>query len=66
MPQSELPLDIVEIELRFRHAGVVPPADRAQGTYENAGRLLASLHWLRSPRTAAAEPSNTFSLVKKD
>lgn len=52
-----------EIEQRFRHAGVVLPADRAAGAYANGQRLLASLHWLRQPRTVAAEPSNTFSLV---
>ncbi|MFT4003157.1 MAG: hypothetical protein QM684_23250 [Rhizobium sp.] len=66
MPQPPTSLDTAEIEARFRHAGIVPPADRAQGTYESADQLLASLHWLRPPRTAAAEPSNTFSLVEKD
>jgi hypothetical protein len=52
-----------ETELRFRLAGIVPPAERAPGTYANAQRLLATLHWLRQPRSVAAEPSNTFSLV---
>jgi hypothetical protein len=66
MPGSKFPTDIAEIERRFLHAGVVPPADRMQGAYENAERLLACLHWLRPPRNAAAEPSNTFSLAKKD
>ncbi len=49
-----------DIERRFRSAGVVVPADRAAGTYAAARRLLATLHWLRQPRTAAAEPSHIF------
>ena len=53
-----------ETELRFRLAGVIPPDERAPGTYANAQRLLATLHWLRQPRTVAAEPSNVFSLVE--
>ena len=58
--------DTIEIEQRFLNAGVVPPGDRAAGTYANAQRLLVMLHWLRQPRSVAAEPSNTFSLVRKD
>jgi hypothetical protein len=66
MPGSQFSADIAEIERRFLHAGVVVPADRMGGAYENAERLLACLHWLRPPRKAAAEPSNTFSVAKKD
>ncbi|TCR71008.1 hypothetical protein [Rhizobium sp. BK376] len=66
MPESKLSPEIAEIERRFLNAGVVPPADRARGAYENAEGLLAALHWLRPQRAAAAEPSNTFSLVGKD
>lgn len=66
MIQSQHIPDSAEIEQRFRNAGIVPPADRAAGTYANAQRLLATLHWLRQPRTVAAEPSNTFSLAAKD
>jgi hypothetical protein len=58
--------DTAAIEQRFRDAGVVPPADRAAGTYAVAGRLLAALHWLRQPRSAAAEPAHVYSLVEKD
>ena len=53
-----------DIEIRFSNAGVVPPADRAAGTYAEAQNMLTLLHWLRGPRTAAAEPSNIFTLVK--
>ena len=53
-----------DMEVRFLNAGVVPPADRAAGTYAEARGLLTKMHWLRGPRTAAAEPSNIFSLVK--
>lgn len=49
-----------DIERRFHAAGVVVPADLAAGTYAAARRLLSSLHWLRQPRPAAAEPSNIF------
>lgn len=49
-----------DVKRRFRAAGVVVPADRAAGTYAVARRLLSSLHWLRQPRPAAAEPSNIF------
>lgn len=49
-----------DVEQRFRAADVVVPADRAAGTYAGARRLLSSLHWLRQPRLAAAEPSNIF------
>ncbi|WP_375450366.1 hypothetical protein [uncultured Devosia sp.] len=66
MTQPNSTPDSADIEQRFRNAGVVPPADRAAGTYANAQRLLTSLHWLRQPRTVAAEPSNTFSLATKD
>ena len=55
-----------EIDERFLNAGVVVPADRAAGTFANAERLLASLHWLRQPRSVAAEPSNIFSLARRE
>jgi hypothetical protein len=49
-----------DIERRFRNAGVVVPADRAEGAYAVARRLLGHLHWLRKSRTAAAEPAHVF------
>jgi hypothetical protein len=64
-PFPTLP-DNAAVEQRFRDAGVVPPADRAGGTYACAQRLLASLHWLRQPRSASAEPAHIFSLVERD
>jgi hypothetical protein len=45
---------------RFLAAGVVVPADRAEGAYAAAARLLEAVHWLRKPRTAAAEPAHIF------
>jgi hypothetical protein len=60
------PHDTNAVEQRFRDAGVVPPADRAAGTYAVAARLLAALHWVRQPRSAAAEPAHVYSLVEKD
>ena len=50
----------------FANEPAQPPADRAAGTYASAQRLLAVVHWLRQPRTVAAEPSNTFTLASKD
>jgi hypothetical protein len=49
-----------DVERRFRAAGVVVPADRAEGAYAVARRLLGHLHWLRKSRTAAAEPAHIF------
>ncbi len=49
-----------DIERRFRNAGVVVPADRAEGAYDAARRLLANVHWLRKSRDAAAEPAHIF------
>ena len=55
-----------EIEDRFRMAGIVLPAERKAAAINAAKGMLAAQHWLRGPRTAAAEPSNTFSLVKRE
>ncbi|MDR3472920.1 MAG: hypothetical protein P4M09_14760 [Devosia sp.] len=52
-----------EIELRFALAGIVLPAERKAGAIAGAKEMLAVTHWLRRPRTAAAEPSNIFSLT---
>jgi hypothetical protein len=65
MKQPVSTLSDEDMELRYRNAGVVPPADRAAGTYAEGRNILTMLHWLRGPRTAAAEPSNIFSLVKE-
>ena len=54
-----------EIVERFRLAGIVLPAERAQAAIAGARRYLNAQHWLRGPRTAAVEPANTFSLVRK-
>jgi hypothetical protein len=53
-----------DIAQRFLNAGVVVPADRAEGAFGAARRLLAALHWLRRPRTAAAEPAHIFVAEK--
>jgi len=64
-PNSTPAVDDAEIEARFRAAGIVVPADRAEGAYAAARRLLSSLHWLRKSRGAAAEPAHVFSLEVK-
>jgi hypothetical protein len=64
-PNRPPAIDDAEIEARFRAAGVVVPADRAEGAYGAARRLLSSLHWLRTARGAAAEPAHVFSLEDK-
>lgn len=64
MIQPPLPQD--EIATRFRLAGIVPPEDRAAGTYANALRMLSALHWLRQPRSMADEPAHIFTHVPRD
>jgi hypothetical protein len=54
-----------EIQTRFRLAGVVLSTDRAAGAVSEAKAGLETLHFLRGPRSAAAEPSNIFTLVKE-
>ena len=66
MPSPPTPSDFSDIAQRFAAAGVIPPAERAAGTYANAQRLLSVLHWLRQPRTVAAEPANIFTLVPRE
>lgn len=63
MSQDNKSIETAEVEQRFAHAGIVPPLDRRAGAIDSAKAILAVTHWLRQPRTAAAEPSNTFSLV---
>jgi hypothetical protein len=55
-----------EIEERFQLAGITLPAERRASAINAAKGMLAVRHWLRGPRTAAAEPSNTFSLVRRE
>jgi hypothetical protein len=57
------PLD-TEIEARFRQAGLIVPPDLKAGALGEARAALSVTFWLRQPRTAAAEPSNIFSLAK--
>ena len=52
-----------EILTRYALAGIVLPGDRQAGAIAGAREMLAAIHWLRQPRTAAAEPSNIFSLT---
>lgn len=59
---STASLALDAIEARFRAAGVVPPDDRAEGTYANAQRLLSLMHWLRRPRGMADEPAHIMTL----
>lgn len=63
---SQTPVAPEDIAARFRMAGVVPPNDRAAGTYANAQRMLAALHWLRQPRSMADEPAHIFTHVPRD
>lgn len=58
--------DTGEMARRFAAAGIIPPTEFAAGTFANAQRLLSAQHWLRQPRSVAAEPSNTFSLAPKE
>jgi hypothetical protein len=55
-----------EIITRYRLAGVILPAERTAVALKTGRDMVAGMFWLRGPRTAAVEPSNTFSLVRKD
>lgn len=55
-----------EIERRLLEAGLVVPADLKAGAISEARAALAVTFWLRQPRSAAAEPSNVFSLAQRD
>jgi len=66
MPNPPAASDSSDMAQRFAAAGIIPPAERAAGTFANAQRLLSAQHWLRQPRSVAAEPSNTFSLAPKE
>jgi hypothetical protein len=61
-PPQDPPFDLDAIAARFRAQGIVPPDDRAHGTYANAARMLGNLHWLRRPRPLGAEPAHMMSL----
>jgi len=63
-PAQEPPVDLEAIAARLRSNGIVPPDDRARGTYVNGGRLLASLHWLRRERPLSAEPAHIMNLME--
>lgn len=52
-----------ELEVLLRRAEVAVPADRMDAVLAGYGDLKRMCALLRQPRTAAAEPSNTFSLV---
>jgi hypothetical protein len=56
-------MDDADIARRFLGAGVAVPAERAQGAYAAARRLLEATHWLRKPREASAEPAHVFHLT---
>ena len=62
MSEQTVAAETADIENRFAAAGIVLPAAWKAGAIDSAQALLAATHWLRQPRTAAAEPSNTFSL----
>lgn len=52
-----------ELEALLRRAGVTVPEDRMDAVLSGYADLKGMCALLRQPRTAAAEPSNVFSLV---
>lgn len=52
-----------ELDVLLRRAGVVVPDDRMDAIRAGYADLKRLTALLRQPRTAAAEPSNTYSLV---
>lgn len=53
----------LELEVLLRRAGVAVPVDRMEAVLAGYADLKRMTALLRQPRMAAAEPSNTFSLV---
>ncbi|WP_181702448.1 hypothetical protein [Chthonobacter albigriseus] len=53
-----------EITALLAAAGLQVPPDLAAGVYSEARDLRRITSLLRGPRTAAAEPSNIFSLAR--
>lgn len=53
-----------QIDALLLSAGLLVPPDLKAGVYSEAKDLLKAVQLLRTPRTAAAEPSNIFSLVQ--
>jgi hypothetical protein len=56
-------MEDADIARRFLDAGVAVPAERAQGAYAAARRMLEATHWLRKPRDSSAEPAHVFHLT---
>ncbi len=52
-----------ELEVNLARAGVVVPEDRMEAVLAGYRDLKRMCALLRQPRTAAAEPSNTYSLA---
>jgi hypothetical protein len=53
----------LQIDALLASAGLLVPPDLKAGVYSEARDILLAVQLLRTPRTAAAEPSNVFSLV---
>jgi hypothetical protein len=60
MSEAELK---IELDVLLAKAGVVVPEDRLQAVFMGFQDLKRLTALLRQPRSAAAEPSNIFSLV---
>ncbi|OYU49232.1 MAG: hypothetical protein CFE31_07655 [Rhizobiales bacterium PAR1] len=52
----------LEFEVLAKRAGVVIPEDRVEAVFAGYKDLKRMTALLRQPRTAASEPSNTYSL----
>lgn len=52
-----------ELEVLLARSGVTVPTDRMDAVLAGYAELQRMCALLRQPRTAAAEPSNVFSLV---
>lgn len=61
-PVTASPAD-EEITALLKAAGLVVPPDLAAGVYSEARALRQVAHLVRSPRTAACEPANIFSVA---
>ncbi|MDH4414586.1 MAG: hypothetical protein QE484_14845 [Rhizobium sp.] len=64
MPSTPVDPITQQIDALLASAGLMVPPDLKVGVYSEAKDLLIAVQLLRSPRPAAVEPSNIFSLVQ--
>ncbi|SEQ20889.1 hypothetical protein SAMN05216548_10371 [Faunimonas pinastri] len=65
MDSERTPLSDSDLDVIFRASELMIPDDLKAGVYAAARDLKQVTQLLRQPRTAASEPSNIFSLIRR-